>query len=103
MKDTINITQSNILEVFCKYYTAVTVDTVCSMCNCDLGDLMSADQLEAYDAEHIAWGAVKPEYENLADMYQVVEFVSEGDDVFPAEICGGRLMDISDELLNLFK
>lgn len=54
MKDTINITQSNILEVFCKYYTAVTVDTVCSMCNCDLGDLMSADQLEAYDAEHIA-------------------------------------------------
>lgn len=103
MEDTTNINQSNIPEVFCKYYIAVTADTVCSMCNCDPEDLMSADQLEAYDAKHIAWGAVKPEYEDLADMYQVVEFVSEGGDVFPAEICGGRLMDISDELLDLFK
>lgn len=93
---------------FRKFYNVVSVEDYVDYTGEDMPPL-SAEDLEDYEAKHVAWAVAKPEYvDTLASLdYNAIEFVEEDGKVFPAYIIGDlqgdRLYDVGDEILDEFK
>lgn len=97
--------QSLLPEWMVPYYDVFTDEDIASELGEDLDEVQSwkADNLEAYDATHVAWLKAKPEYEDTFDAYADIELVKENGQVFPSTIAGGELFDVSDEIQDVIK
>ena len=90
---------------FRKFYNVVSVEDYVDYTGEDMPPL-SAEDLEDYEAKHVAWAVAKPRYEDLlgSDGLDMVEFVESDGEVFPAYIIGDpqgdRLYDVGGEILN---
>lgn len=82
------------------YYDVITDQEAAIMWGMTIEDVEAekADNVEAYDAHHIAWMRAKGDYAGLLDSYATIEVVAEGGDVFPGGVSGGRLFDATDEI-----
>lgn len=66
----------------------------------DPDELYPCEEIEGYDATHIAWLVANPEFEDelIKDGYDVVELVSEGGHIFVGYVANDRLYNITDEV-----
>lgn len=97
------ITSSLNHKWYMKYYTEATPEQVCEESGCNMEDLMAvqAEELDGYDAKHIAWLIAKPEYVDTLDCYSIVEVVEDGGEEFLGHISGDRLYDVGWEIKQL--
>lgn len=81
-----------------KYFKRVSTKTICEMSGYEPDELARADQLEAYDAKHVAWLVPKDEYADWLSDFGMCELVNEGGDIFIGQCSHDRLFDITDEI-----
>jgi hypothetical protein len=83
---------------YMKYYTEATPEQICEETGCYIEDLVSAEELDGYDAKHVAWLIAKPEYQDVLDCYSTIELVEEGGEQFLGFVSGERLYDVDWEI-----
>lgn len=83
-----------------KYYDVVSDEELARRTGVDISEVeeWKIDNLEGYDATHVAWVDAKQEYLKDLDSLGLIEIVSEGGQIFPATISGGRIYDSTDEI-----
>jgi hypothetical protein len=87
-------------ESFQEYYDSVSLVQLAEYVECDVADIFSAENVQSYDLTHVAWGVIKDEYkEDISNEYEVVEFVSDGEETYPCEYCLGRVFNVAEEIL----
>lgn len=94
------VTASKVPSWVSKYYSVISDEDFANEAGCDVAEVDDyiVDNIESYDAKHVAWMKVKPEYAKQLRDFDVVEIVSEGGEVFPADISSGRIYNIEDEI-----
>lgn len=94
------VTASKVPSWVSKYYNVISDEDFANEVGCDVAEVDDyiVDNIESYDAKHVAWMKVKPEYAKQLRDFDIVEIVSEGGEVFPADISSGRIYNVEDEI-----
>lgn len=83
-----------------KYYDVVSDEELARRTGVDISEVeeWKVDGIEGYDVTHVAWIDAKQEYSRGLDWLTSLEIVSEGGEIFPATMVGGRIYDSTDEI-----
>lgn len=98
-------TQDTLNAVLRKGYLEATPEELAYTCDLSVDELGSAEDLDGYNAKHLAWYIAKEKYSDLLSDsgYDIVELVREGIDGEPfiGFTIGHELFDITDEVAKI--
>lgn len=78
-----------------KYFDRVDTMFMCRNAGYELEDLLSADDIDEYDGDHVAWLVPKPDYADVLDDIGIIELIDEDGQLFIGQTAINNVYDIT--------
>lgn len=80
------------------YFNRVDTVFICRNAGYEPEDLISVDDIDEYDGDHVAWLVPKPEYTDVLDDFGIIELVDEDGELFISQTSHDEVYDITSQI-----